>query len=426
MIHRLNLDDGSDLGHFDHGVDGRASFVDAATGQQKSLPPVAFDPDSSAHDRRLRGRRLHGDAVLLELRRLPPPRMGARRPAGLRDARRCASTTRCGAARASAIRSSPPPAKTKSATASGRSPSARKATSIRPRVRKEYDLPDFFLDPKALERAGHSNPVSDIEFPQCSDDQVMLVAERGGVRNLGLAAENPFAFPHEARVLRYEADANGIWQPTGRYDVGFYDRKKPTARRSCARTPPAASPSATATRPTGRSTSTKPNEWAWMTGDFLCTGIAPCFNPDTGKREDGSEVDGAQGTPADAYVEVDPAQASQPYPATGEADAADRPAPVLDDRYRPERRRRRSVHHERAHAERRDQDRRHRDLRAVRRARRRGSRRSSSRPSSSCLPTPSRRQWWNTRRSPTARTSKRRRKVRRSASRAISAPSPSR
>ena len=54
---------------------------------------------------------------------------------------------------------------------------------------------------------------------------VMLLAERGGVRNLGLAAEAAFAYPHEARVLRYELDAEGTWQPTGRYDVGHYDRK---------------------------------------------------------------------------------------------------------------------------------------------------------------------------------------------------------
>ena len=54
----------------------------------------------------------------------------------------------------------------------------------------------------------------------------MLLAERGGIRNLGLAAENPFATPNESRVLRYERNKDGRWQLAGRYDVGFYDRKQ--------------------------------------------------------------------------------------------------------------------------------------------------------------------------------------------------------
>ena len=48
MVHRLSAEDGSDLGHFDHGVTGRASFVDAATGASSSLPQVPFDPNSAA------------------------------------------------------------------------------------------------------------------------------------------------------------------------------------------------------------------------------------------------------------------------------------------------------------------------------------------------------------------------------------------
>jgi hypothetical protein len=49
-----------------------------------------------------------------------------------------------------------------------------------------------------------------------------------------------------------------------------------------------------------------------MSGDFLCSPGAPCFNPDTGKREDGSEVHGIQGTPQSAFDEVAPAQSTQP------------------------------------------------------------------------------------------------------------------
>jgi hypothetical protein len=48
MIHRLRLSNGADLGHYDHGVSGRAHFLDATTGTTETLPPVAFDPSTSA------------------------------------------------------------------------------------------------------------------------------------------------------------------------------------------------------------------------------------------------------------------------------------------------------------------------------------------------------------------------------------------
>ncbi len=38
MIHRLRLSDGADLGFFDHGTQGRASFLDVASGETRSLP----------------------------------------------------------------------------------------------------------------------------------------------------------------------------------------------------------------------------------------------------------------------------------------------------------------------------------------------------------------------------------------------------
>ncbi|MFV2092247.1 MAG: hypothetical protein ACC634_04115, partial [Hyphomicrobiales bacterium] len=48
MLHRLSADTGADLGQYDHGVDGRASFFDATTNGQAVLPGVAFDPASAA------------------------------------------------------------------------------------------------------------------------------------------------------------------------------------------------------------------------------------------------------------------------------------------------------------------------------------------------------------------------------------------
>ena len=71
-------------------------------------------------------------------------------------------------------------------------------------IRREFLMPDFFRDPAAIARSGHSSPVSDITFPECGGVGLMLLGERGGIRNLGLDADNPFAAPHEfARVPRW-------------------------------------------------------------------------------------------------------------------------------------------------------------------------------------------------------------------------------
>jgi hypothetical protein len=91
-------------------------------------------------------------------------------------------------------------------------------------MRREFILPDFFTRQDDIARAGFSQPVSDISFATCGPRPVMLLAERGGIRNLGLAAgaRSPAA---RARALRYELDQNGNWHAVGRYDVGFYNRE---------------------------------------------------------------------------------------------------------------------------------------------------------------------------------------------------------
>ena len=48
MIHSIDASSGDDLGHYDHGIDGRVDFTDAATGEAMALDPVAFDPDTAA------------------------------------------------------------------------------------------------------------------------------------------------------------------------------------------------------------------------------------------------------------------------------------------------------------------------------------------------------------------------------------------
>jgi hypothetical protein len=56
MIHRLRAADGGDLGFYDHGTQGRASFTNAEDGQRKNLPPIAFDPNSQARINDCQGR----------------------------------------------------------------------------------------------------------------------------------------------------------------------------------------------------------------------------------------------------------------------------------------------------------------------------------------------------------------------------------
>ena len=231
-------------------------------------------------------------------------------------------------------------------------------------VRREFFLPDFFVDPADIARAGRSNPVSDIAFPECVEQNVMLVAERGGVRNLGLDAEEPFAFPHELRVLRYELDDKGVWQLKGRYDVGFYDRK--TDREPFVR----ANSSGGVDFGYGYSIDwtidlAKPDQFVWMTGDSLCSPLAPCFVPDTGFMEDGSHVHGAQGTPEFAYEELLPACGDAALSAVGRTLSRQRTFAVLDDRRRHQYRCERQGDHGVAREERCDQDRRYRDLRAL-------------------------------------------------------------
>ncbi len=47
MIHGVGLD-GAARGTYDHGQTGRTAFLDVTTGENTSLPPVAFDPASAA------------------------------------------------------------------------------------------------------------------------------------------------------------------------------------------------------------------------------------------------------------------------------------------------------------------------------------------------------------------------------------------
>ena len=188
-------------------------------------------------------------------------------------------------------------------------------------MRREFFLPNFFSDPAMMMTRGPSRPVSDIALPRCGDATVMLLAERGGVRNLGLVPDAPFAFPNESRLLRYERDASGVWRNAGRSDIGFYDRPndgQPYLRAACA----GGTDFGYGYLADGSIDLNAIEAMQWTTGDRLCSPLAPCVDPATGAETDDSDVTGLQGNTPLPTDELMPAAALEPYPVPGPATPA--------------------------------------------------------------------------------------------------------
>lgn len=318
MIHRIGTD-GADRGFFDHGAQGRPQFLDAQSRQQGSLNPIAFNPGSQARvaDCPTRfdttpecwnvapsGRRVWGLGVRAE------------GPGQVRLYYAVWSGPAFGNA---AWNSASEDDKRNSVWSIGIGPDGAFAVGD---VRREFVLPDFFSTPEDIARAGYSHPASDISFPTCTNRPIMLVAERGGMRNLGLSEEDPFATPHESRALRYELDQTGAWRPVGRYDVGFYDRQQdgpPFIRANCA----GGIAFGFGYTPAGQIDLRQVDQFVWNSGDSLCSPEGPC-NPapgmaaapqaapaqpasvQSGQQGDDSEVHGIQGLRENAIAELAP------------------------------------------------------------------------------------------------------------------------
>jgi hypothetical protein len=343
MIHRLRGADGADLGAWDHGAQGRASFLDAEGKQAGSLPPIAFDPASGAlinncpggsfatapecWNLAASGRRVWG--------------LGVTRNAKSGEVRLFYSVWSSPAYGNKAWNALPEDQKRNSVWSVRLGPDGGFAGD----VRREFLLPDFFQTAGDIERAGYSQPVSDITFPSCGSRAIMLVAERGGLRNLGLAEQNAFAEPNEARLLRYELDHEGVWRAVGRYDVGFRERQPEEG-------PPAMQANCAGGAAFGYGYDTnkwtiarnQPDQFVWTTGDSLCSSLGPCNAPGIaaagsagpgGQAQPGApqqasdtegpeqagdvEVHGIQGIAEGAFQEVAPAAAfSAPGGTTGQ------------------------------------------------------------------------------------------------------------
>jgi hypothetical protein len=307
MIHRIRPSDGTDLGFYDHGLRGRSNFMDAESNQQRNLPPIQFDPASRARindcpsgqfqyspecwNIAQNGRRVWG--------------LGVGRVAAGGEIRLYYSVSSGpDMGEANTWNSLPDDEKRNSVWSVGIGPDGDFNTAS---VRREFTVPDFFFSPQDVTRAGLSRPVSDISFPVCTDRPVMLIAERGGIRNLGLDNEYPFATPHEARALRYELHQDGVWRPVGRYDVGSYNRLAegaPYLFANCAGGVAFGYGYTSSWTVDPR----QPDQFVWMTADALCSPKGLCKAPAGGPQSEGdsSEVHGIQGLKEMTFAELAP------------------------------------------------------------------------------------------------------------------------
>ncbi len=318
MIHRIGVEDGADLGIFDHGMDGRAAFIDAASGEEMSLPQVAFDPNTSAQVDNCAAGPFENTPSCWNYADFRRRVWGV----GVRQNAESGEVRLYYAVWSSQGFGNPEwnDAGEEQFNTLWSVGIAEDGSFDRSDIRREFILPDFFAMPEDRQRAGASHPVSDISFPECDEQNVMLVAERGGVRNLGLDAVTPFAWPHESRVIRYELDDNGVWAPVGRYDVGFYDRREegnPFLRANSA----GGTSFGLGYSDEWTADPAKANAFVWMSGDVLCSPKpnGACTNPMTREQDDSSDVHGIQGTPAEAFAQLYPEPAGGEYPAEGAA-----------------------------------------------------------------------------------------------------------
>jgi hypothetical protein len=302
LIHRIDAKSGEDIGHYDHGTSARPSFMDSWSGSTQSLDPVSFDPASKAKTESCSGdfsktpdcwniadfrRRIWGIGVRRDQSggvRLYYSVWGS-------DALGSADWAGAGDDRRNAVWS------VGIAGNGGFDPAG---------VRREFFLPAFWpSSPGMGSKAGNGNPASDITFPQCGPQNVMIVSERGGVRNLGLDKTEPFARPHESRVLRYELGGDNIWRPKGRYDVGFHDRRGKEGVPFVFANTAGGADFGFGYDGGGFIDTSAPDKSLWMTGDSLCSPNGPCISLASGQHDDSSEVHGLQGSPADVVKPVE-------------------------------------------------------------------------------------------------------------------------
>ena len=315
MIHRISVSDGQDLGTFDHGMTGRVAFYDVANQEFEVLTGVAFDSTSSAQTSDC----ADGDFAqtpacwnLADFRRRVWG-LGVRRDSLGGEVRLYYATWSAQGFGHADFDGADDDDKRNALWSVAITEEGDFDTGS---VRREFFLPDFFRAPDDITRAGRSHPVSDIAFPAFGDQEVMLVAERGGMRNQGLGADNAFTNPNEARVLRYELTDLGTWRGAGRYDVGYNDREEegqPYIRAGAA----GGVAFGTGYDADGELDPAAVDNFVWMSGDGLCSPNGPCFDSTANDHSDSSEVHGLQGRAEQPFEAFEPANAYNAYPTPG-------------------------------------------------------------------------------------------------------------
>ncbi len=312
MIHRIRASDGTDLGLYDHGAQGRANFMDAESKQQRSLTPDSLQYGVAGGNRRLSVRSIPVFTGMLEFRAERSAGLGARRRAGRGRRRSPACTIRFRAARTwERPRAGTPCRTTRSETRCGRFASAPTAAFDTSSIRREFTMPDFFFSPQDVARAGLSRPVSDISFPVCTDRPVMLLpsaaafAISGWTTNIRSPRRTSRArFATSSIRTAYGArSAVTTWAPT----TGW-----PRALRTCLRTAPAASPWLRLYARRGRWTSVRPTSSCGSAAISCARPRDLCSARDAGGTQaegDPSEVHGIQGMKESTFGELAPAAA---------------------------------------------------------------------------------------------------------------------
>ncbi len=291
MIHRLDALSGEPLSEFDHGGDARPSFMDASTGSPMSLPPVAFRLETAArtgdcetdfatspicwnianHKRRIWGLGIYAGGETAGSR-LYYATWGTEAFAdadwvpGSDDARNWIWSV-------------------------GLNETGDFNLAD---VRREFSLPDTAGNPDNEPVA-----ISDIAFSRAG---IMLVAERGSMRNLGLDRSDAFAQPNHSRVLRYRLDDTGLWFIDGRYDVG--NKTVAGAENGIF-----ANSSGGVDWGFGYTANhtidlRQPDRFAWSSGDSLCSPEGPCFDRFSNDFTDADYVVGLEGVSSDAVSPV--------------------------------------------------------------------------------------------------------------------------
>ena len=325
MIYRLDAASGAVLGRFDHGVDGRSYYLDSATAQYGFSDVVPFDPASAPRigdcgagaggtaaarfgadpgcwnvadfRRRVYGLGVQDDAETGEVRLFYSVwgSQGFGNPQWDADSEDAKNTI----------------------WSVGLDESGDFALDS---VRREIELPSFFMTPQDIAAYGPSHPVTDIAFTEAG---AMVVAERGGIDGVALPQDDVAVTPRGARVLVFARDAEGGWAAQGRLDVGYDERGDlgpPHLRASSAGGVALGFGYGGA----GQSDPEAPEATVWLSGDTLCSAGAPCTGPG-GAGTDPRPASGLQGTPLSMLAPLSPPEAYAPLPPSRSATAPEGP-----------------------------------------------------------------------------------------------------